>query len=181
MARPAAPQAKGHHVQRLGGAAGEDQFVRCTRTNEAVQRSACGFKGVGGALAQGVHAPVDVGAVLALKVELRLLHGQRRLRGGGVVQVSQFMAVNALRQDGKQRPPLGHGGWAFGLGAGGCGHGWASLGLWAWVCRRSASQPLSSHWASQSLPGRARSSTAWAMPWVMSARALVSSRPRWRA
>ena len=32
-----------------------------------------------------VYAPVDVGAVLALKVELRLLHGQRRLRGGGVV------------------------------------------------------------------------------------------------
>jgi len=97
-ARPGGPQALGHEVERLGGARGEDEFVLGLRADELLERGAGLLEGVGGALAQRVHATVDVGAVLALKVELGLLHGQRRLCGGGVVQVGQGLAVDGLGQ-----------------------------------------------------------------------------------
>ena len=86
-ARPARPQALGHEVERLGGARGEHQCVRGSGADEALERGARRLEGVGGALAQGVYAAVDVGAVAGFEVPHGLQHAQRHVRGGGVVQV----------------------------------------------------------------------------------------------
>ena len=108
LARPRCPQPLGHEVQRLGRAAGEDQFMLHARADEALERGARLFKGVGGALAQRVHAAVNVGAVMAFEALHGFLHRQRHLRGGGVVQIGQRLAVDALRQHRKLRAQCLH-------------------------------------------------------------------------
>ena len=71
-------QAMRHQVERVGRARGEDQFVRGTGADKTLEGAAGLLEGVGGALAQRVHAAVDVGPVVPLEVAHRVLHRQRR-------------------------------------------------------------------------------------------------------
>ncbi len=103
LARAAQPQALGDEVERLGGARGEDQLVLGSGADEALEHGARGLEVVGGALAQRVHAAVDVGAVARLEDAHGLQHRQRHLGGGAVVQVGQRCAMHRLRQHRKLR------------------------------------------------------------------------------
>ena len=103
---PRGRQAVGHEVERLGRSRGEDQFVRRTCADEALERAAGLFEGVGRALAQRVHAAVDIGPVVLLEAAHGVLHRQRRLRRGGVVQVGQRRTVDGLRQHREQRAQM---------------------------------------------------------------------------
>ena len=47
------------------------------------------FVGIGGALTQGVHTPVDVGVIVLLVVRYRVDHSLRPLGRGGVVQARE--------------------------------------------------------------------------------------------
>ena len=91
-------QAMRHQVERVGRTRGEDQFVCGTRADKTLEGAAGLVEGIGGALAQRVHAAVDVGPVVPLEMALGILDRQRRLRGGGVVQVGQRCAVDLLGQ-----------------------------------------------------------------------------------
>ena len=88
----------GHHVQRIGGARGEHQLVVCARSDKALERAARVLERIRGALAQRMHATVDVGPVMLLEGAHRLLHRHGHLGGGRVVEVSQLRTVDALRE-----------------------------------------------------------------------------------
>ena len=74
-----------------------------TRAHKLFEGCAGRVISVGGALAERVHAAVDVGAVMALKVLHGTQHRLGHLRRGGVVQVRQRMALHMLRERRKQR------------------------------------------------------------------------------
>ena len=59
----------GHHVQRIGGARGEHQLVVCARSDKALERAARVLERIRGALAQRMHATVDVGPVITLEAK----------------------------------------------------------------------------------------------------------------
>ena len=101
-ARATGPEPLGHQVQRFGGARRKDQFMRRACADETLQIAARLFKGVGGALAQGVHAAMDIGAVFLLEMAHGRQYLQRHLCGGSVVEVGQCAALNALLQHRKQ-------------------------------------------------------------------------------
>ena len=66
-------------------------------------RLARAFEGVGGRLAQRVHAAVHVGVQLRLVVLDGVEHRARALRGGGAVEVDQRLAVHSLREERESR------------------------------------------------------------------------------
>ena len=58
-----------------------------------------GFVGAGGAIAQFVNAAVDIGVVVLVVAADGIEDGARLLRGGGVVEVDERMAVDLLIED----------------------------------------------------------------------------------
>ena len=56
------------------------------------------FVRLGGALAEGVDAAMDVGVVFFVIVADRFDDGERLLRRGGVVEINERFAVDALMQ-----------------------------------------------------------------------------------
>ena len=64
--------------------------------------------GVGGPLAQGMDAPVDVGVFGGVVVDQRVNYRLGFLAGGRIVQIDQGSAVDRLLQDGKIIPNLGY-------------------------------------------------------------------------
>ena len=101
LGRPGSPQPLRDGVQRLGRAAGEDELVLAGCADEGFKRGARGIVGVGGALAQAVHAAVNVGALAFFEMAHGLQHLARHLGGGRVVQIGQLVAVDGLREDGE--------------------------------------------------------------------------------
>ena len=88
----------GDQVDGEGGAAAQDQLVGA-HAQEAGKLAAGRFVGLGGLGAQGVHGAADVGVVPAVEIVLGSDHRQRLLRGVGVVEVQQRLAVDlALQQ-----------------------------------------------------------------------------------
>ena len=75
--RPAA--ARGHEVDALGGAAGEDDLLRGGGAEEALHLRARGLVGVGGLHRELVHAAVDVGVVRLVDRALGVDHRPRLL------------------------------------------------------------------------------------------------------
>ena len=69
--------------------------------DEAADRLARTFIGVGGALAQRVDAAVDVGVVVLVVVVDGLDHRARALARSGAVQVHERLAVDLLIEDRK--------------------------------------------------------------------------------
>ncbi|MDT4846456.1 hypothetical protein FQZ97_804760 [compost metagenome] len=115
----------GHQVQRIGGARGEHQLVIGSGADKTLERAAGALEGVGGALAQRVHTAVDVGPVVLLEGAHRVLHRQRHLGGGRVVEVGQLGTVDALREHRKLRA---HGIECTAIGQQGITHGRPPVG-----------------------------------------------------
>ena len=68
----------------------------CAGVEEAGGAGAGGLVGLGGAAAQFVDAAMDVGVVVLVKAAQGVNDGAGLLRGGGVVQIDQRMAVDLL-------------------------------------------------------------------------------------
>ena len=94
-------EAVGHQVDAFGGATRPEDFVGVGRIEVHAELLARGFKGVRGALAQGVHAAVYVGVVRSVVVVYGVQNAYGLLHRGRVVQVHQGASVNRLLQDGK--------------------------------------------------------------------------------
>ena len=91
----------GHQVDGFGGAAHKDDFVHIGRVDEAAHHFTRMLVGIRGAGGQGVGRAVDVGVFVFVEMRDALDHLARLVRGGGVVQPDQLLAVDALLQDGK--------------------------------------------------------------------------------
>jgi hypothetical protein len=91
-------------VDRLGRAADVDDLLGRTCVDEAADRLACSLVRVGGALAQRVHAAVDVGVVVLVVVVDGLDHCARTLARRGVVEIDERLAVDLLIQDREVAP-----------------------------------------------------------------------------
>jgi len=91
----------GHQVDGLGRAAHEDDFVHVGGVDEAAHHFAGVLVGIGGAGGQRVGGAVDVGVLVRVEVRNALDHLAWLVRGGGIVQPDQLLAVDALLQDGK--------------------------------------------------------------------------------
>ena len=89
----------GDQVDAFGGAADEDQLVGGRGIQEMPGLDARLFVGRGGALAQFVHAAMDVGAIHLVEMADGVDHHGGLLRGGGAIQVDQRLAVNRLLED----------------------------------------------------------------------------------
>ena len=90
-----------HEVDGLGRVADEDDVLDGRRVDERRHLAARLLVGVGRFHAEGVDSPVDVRVVALVVVHERLNHRARLLRGGGVVEVDQRLAVHLSLQDGK--------------------------------------------------------------------------------
>src|SRR6202021_1079500 len=86
-------------IDAFGGAANEDDFVLVARVEEALDLGAGELVGLGGALAELVHAAVDGGAIDGVELDEGVYYGLGFLGGGGVVEVDQGLAVNGLFGD----------------------------------------------------------------------------------
>ncbi len=69
----------GHEVDAVGGALGPDDFLDFAGVQKGLNLPAGAFKGVGGALGEGVNAPVDVRVIVAEVVGLGVDDRQRFL------------------------------------------------------------------------------------------------------
>ncbi|MCY1203121.1 hypothetical protein D9M72_146200 [compost metagenome] len=88
-----------HQVDRLGGAAHEHDFFAPGGVDQVSHCVARGLIGICGALAQGMHAAVDIGVERGIVMRFGIDHALRLLGGGGVVQIDQRLAVDGLAQD----------------------------------------------------------------------------------
>ena len=88
-----------HQVDRLGGAAHENDFVARARVDEALQAITRTLVHRRGFLAQGVNAAMNVGVVMPLVIVHRVDHALRALGGGAIVQISQRLAMDQAGQD----------------------------------------------------------------------------------
>ena len=93
-------------IDRLGGAAHEDDFVARARVDEALHAIARALVHRRGFLAQGMHAAMDVGMVMAFVIVHRIDDALGALRRGAIVQIGQGLAVDHARQD-REMPPRG--------------------------------------------------------------------------
>ena len=98
LERAPAP-ALGDEVDRLGRAAGEDDLAGRRGVEEPGHPRAHAVVRHGGALAQVVHAPVDVGVLGGVEPGDRVDDAPGLLAGGGVVEVDQRLAAHPLRED----------------------------------------------------------------------------------
>ncbi len=90
-----------HQVDRLRGATHEHDLLAPGRMDQALHRVARRLVGIGRALAQGVHATMDVGIERGVVMCLAVDHALWLLAGGCVVQIDQRLAVDRLPQDGE--------------------------------------------------------------------------------
>ncbi len=90
-----------HQVDAFGGAANEDDLLRSARVEKSLDLGARLFVGFGGALAQLMHAAVDVGAIHFVELDDGVDDGARLLRGGGVIEINERLAVDGLLEDGE--------------------------------------------------------------------------------
>src|SRR6185437_15835743 len=59
------------------------------------------FEGGGGRLAEGVHATVDIGMLVALVMLHRAQHRKRALRGGGAVEIGERPSMHGRGENRK--------------------------------------------------------------------------------
>jgi len=88
-------------IDALRGSAGENNFARFGGIDEAGDFFA-GQLVIGGCLlAEGVNAAMDVGVFVFVIIFDPIDDGQRFLRGGGVVEIDQRLAVDFCIEDGE--------------------------------------------------------------------------------
>ena len=93
--------ARSDEIDRLGGAAHEDDFLAPRGMDELPHLVARGFVGLGCALAQKMHAAVNIGVERGVVMRLAVDHAVRLLTGGRVVEIDQRLAMHMLVQDGE--------------------------------------------------------------------------------
>ena len=81
-------EAGGHQVNRLGGAAREDDLMLLPRVEQLPYRAPRLIVALGCPLAQVVKSAMDVGVILGIERVFGLNHLEGLLRGGGGVQVN---------------------------------------------------------------------------------------------
>src|SRR5262245_41166719 len=91
--------AEGHQIDRLGGAAGEDDLPRLAGIEESGDAFPGSLEGQGGALAEPVYAAVDVGVLALVGVFDRVDDDAGLLSAGGAVEEHQPLAMYRLCQD----------------------------------------------------------------------------------
>ena len=103
-----------HQVDRLGGAAGENNFLWARRVEQPGNLLPHVLEHYRGVFAQFVRSPTD-GAIF-FRVELANFFDDAPwlLRSGGVIEIHQRFAVYRLRQHGKIRANLIDIEWRFG-------------------------------------------------------------------
>ncbi len=107
-AQVGAPPRLRHEVDRLGGAAREDDLLVARGVDEARHLQACALEEFGGLFAQCVHAAVDVGVGLPVVVVHGAEHGLGLLRRRAVVEVDERarLLADPPLQNGKIAPDL---------------------------------------------------------------------------
>ena len=108
-AEPAPAVALRNQVDSFRCPAHEDDFLVGCGVDEGLYSFPGRLVGFRRLFAQGMHAAVDVGIVIAIVFVQRLDDLARLLRGGGIVQVHQGLAAHGLLQDGKVLPVALHG------------------------------------------------------------------------
>ena len=93
--------ARGHQVDRLGRAAGENDFLGSGGVDEFHDARARALIVVGRPRGQGMEAAVHVRVVALVETGEDVDHGLRALRGGGVVEVDEGLPVHQLVQGGE--------------------------------------------------------------------------------
>ncbi len=88
-------------VDAFGGSANEDDLFGGARVEEPLHLGARLFVGLRGALAKLMHAAVDVGAIHFVELDDGVDDGARLLRGGGVIEIDERLAVDGLLEDGE--------------------------------------------------------------------------------
>ena len=94
----------GYGVDAVGGAAGEHDFVVIGGVEQALDLGAGTLVVVSGVLAEGMHAPVNVGVLGGVVAHQLVYDRLRLLRRCAVVEVDQRPAVDLLLQDRKIGP-----------------------------------------------------------------------------
>ena len=92
----AAAITKRNQVDCFRGATHENDFFILARVDELANLASCAFIGIGRALAQIVHTAMDVRIEMRVIVALGVDHRPGFLRGGGVVEIDQRLAVDQL-------------------------------------------------------------------------------------
>ena len=93
------PQELRDEVDALGGAADEDQLVLALRVEEPSGLGASLLVRGRRTLAQLVNAAVNVGAIHLVELADGVDHREGLLRGGGAIQIYQWLTVDRLLQD----------------------------------------------------------------------------------
>ena len=93
-----------HQIDAFGGPARENDLVRAARVDELGSARPRGLEGIRGAIAQFVNPTMDIRVVVLVVMPQGLEHRARLLRGGGVVEVDQRLAMHLLIEDGKVGP-----------------------------------------------------------------------------
>ena len=94
-------EGRGHQIESLGGAAGEDDFIGGTGIDETAYGFTRLLVEVGGLLRKEVDPTMDVG----IHIEVLLAHGiqytQGFLCGGRIVEINQRTVVDRAREYGE--------------------------------------------------------------------------------
>src|SRR6266481_8168413 len=90
-----------HQVDGLSGAAQKDDFPGIGCIQEFLDGTPYALISFRGPLRERMHAAMNIGIIVPVVALNRFHHGQRLLRGRGIVQVYQGLAMHALVQNGK--------------------------------------------------------------------------------
>ena len=112
----------GDQVDALGDAADEDDLAPVGGIEEALDLDAGLFVMAGGTLAQLMHAAMDVGIIRLVELVHGVENALRLLGGGGVIEIDQRFAVDALVQHGELQARIARVDAGFGAS---CGAPWS--------------------------------------------------------
>ena len=157
-----------HQVDRLGGAAGENDLLAATGVEELCDPLAAALIALGRDVGEVMQAAMHVGVFAGIGLHHAVEHRLRLLRGGGVVEIDQRLAIDLQRQRREILPHLRH---VIGAVADRrmLGHALASS-------QRCAAVIASSRRSSLTMDSIASPTNAW----ISSAWASFSERPRAR-
>jgi len=102
--QPRSDKARGHQIDALGGAAGEDDLTAVGGAEVVLDGGPCALIRHRSPLREQVDASVNIGAVVLVEVADGVDHLLRLLGGGRVVEIDQRTAVRLLVEGREVRP-----------------------------------------------------------------------------
>src|SRR6185295_6877734 len=96
-----------HEIDRLGGIAGKDDLFGTRSVEELCYLGAATLVSLGRRVGEVMQAAMYVGVFALVGFRHAVEHGGRLLRGSGVVEIDQRLAVNLHRQRGEILPHAG--------------------------------------------------------------------------